>query len=228
MNKFIQYIATFLPLACLALLAHSAQGQSFQGTILLNTTNPAIQEEAVVQWITDGGNHKLLMNGTANGQSFTYTVLMLKNESNVRILTELNGEKVMFVTPLTDVKPSSPALGSAAVTVGDGSTTLAGYNCKKYTVESAEGSTTVFVTNQVSLNVNDLPVLLQKHGVFATLSANNITGLPISVVTRGADGKVVFSQTVTGVKPGTVPASEFSYEGYGDGGAAMQNSMNQK
>jgi hypothetical protein len=227
MNKFIQYIATFLPIACLALLTHSVQGQSFQGTVLLNTTNPAIQEEAVVQWMTDGGNHKLLMNGTANGQSFSYTVLMLKNETSVRILTEMNGQKVMFVTPLADVKPNSATLGNAAVTTGDGSTTLVGYNCKKYTVESAEGSTTVFVTNQVSLNVNDLPALLQKNGVFATLSANNITGLPLSVVSRGADGKVLFSQTVTGVKPGPVAASEFSYEGYGDGGAAMQNTMKQ-
>ncbi len=223
MKKFIQYIATFLPLACFALLSNTVNAQAFEGKIQLTTTNPAIQEEAVVQWLTSNGNHKLVMNGTANGQSFTYTVLMLKGDNNLRILTEVGGQKVMFVNPIGDVKPvSAPLGGNAALTVGEGTSTLAGFPCKKYTVESAEGSTTVFVTNQVSLNVNDLPALLQKNGVFATLAAHNISGLPVSVTSRGSDGKVLFSQTITAIQPGPVAASEFSYEGYGDGAAALQ------
>lgn len=228
MNRFIHYIATFLPIACFALLAHGATAQSFTGEITLTATNPAIQEESVVRWITSGGNHKLVLNGTANGIAFNYTVLMLKNESSIRILTEIGGEKVMFVTPFTEAKPVAPALRNVIVTVVDGASTIAGFDCKKYTVESAEGSATVFVTNQVSLNANDFPALIQKNSVFATLAANNITGLPLSIISRGADGKVLFSQTITSVKPGPVAASEFSYEGYGDGSTAVQKSLQVK
>lgn len=227
MSNFIKYIANFLPIACMVLLSLGTSAQSFEGEIDLNTTNPAMKDESVVRWFISNGNHKLIMNGTANGQSFSLTVLLLKNESSVRILTEVNGAKSMFVTPISDVKPVSPTLGSAIVTTGDGSTTIAGQSCKKYTVESAQGSAVVFVSNTFSLNLNDLPQLLKTNGVFATLAANNITGLPLSIISRGEDGKVAFSQTVTAIKPGPVAASEFSYEGYGDGGAALQNSLKQ-
>lgn len=228
MNSFIKYIASFLPLACLVLVANSTTAQNFQGEIVMTVSNPALQEETVVQWVTANGNHKLTMNGTAGGQSFSYVVLLLQGESNVRLLTDIGGQKAMFVTPISVAVPVNKPLGSAIVTVGDGSTSLAGYNCKKYTVESAEGAATVFVTDQVSLNVQDLPALLQKHSIFATLSANNISGMPLSIISRGADGKVTFSQTVTSIKPTTVSASEFSYEGYADGAAVMQNSVNIK
>lgn len=228
MNNFIKYIAAFLPLACLVLVSSNLQAQAFEGTITLTTQNPSMQEEAVVKWVTAGGNHKLVMNGTANGKSFSYSVLLLKNDPNVRILTEISGSKAMFVTPLNDIKPVTAPLGSAIVTTGEGTATLAGYNCKKYTVESAEGSTSVFVTNQVSLTLSDLPALLQKNGIFNTLAANNIAGLPLSIISRGADGKVLFSQTITSITPGKVAATEFSYEGYADGATMMQNSMKQE
>lgn len=227
MNNFIKYIANFLPIACMAILSLGANAQSFEGEIDLTTTNPAIQEEAVVRWITSNGNHKLIMNGTANGKSFSYTVLMLKNDGNVRILTEINGEKSMFVTPMSKVTPVNPTLGSAIVTAGSGTTSIAGQSCQKYSVESAEGSSTIFVTTQVKLNLDDLPQLLKTNGIFATLAANGITGLPLSIISRGEDGKVAFSQTVTGIKPGPVSDTEFSFEGYTDGGTALQNSMKQ-
>lgn len=194
----------------------------------MTTNNPALQEESVVRWLTSGGNHKLVLNGTANGVSFSYVVLMFKNDASVRILTEIGGTKAMFVTPISDLKPQVQPLAKAIVTAGEGTSTIAGYNCKKYMVESAEGSTSVFVTNQVSLNLNDLPMLIQKNGIFNTLAANNITGLPLSIISRGGDGKVLFSQTVTSITPGKIPTSEFSYEGYGDGGAIMQQSMEVK
>jgi hypothetical protein len=227
MNNFVKYIANFLLIACMALLSFGANAQNFEGEINLTTTNPAIQEEAVVRWITSNGNHKLIMNGTANGKSFSYTMLMLKNDASVRILTDINGVKSMFVTPVSDVKPVNPTLGSAIVTAGDGTTTIAGQSCKKYSIESSQGSATVFVSNTLSLNLNDLPTLLKSNGIFATLAANNINGLPFSIISRGEDGKVAFSQTVTAITPGSVSASEFSFEGYGDGGAALQNSMKQ-
>ncbi len=227
MNNFIKYIANFLPIACMAILSLGANAQSFEGEITLNTTNPSMQEESVVRWITSNGNHKLVMNGTANGKAYNLTVLLLKNDPNVRILTEVDGTKAMFVNAAGDVKPVNPTLGSAMVTAVDGNTTIAGQDCKKYSIESAEGSATVFVSNTFSLNMNDLPQLLKTNGIFATLVANNITGLPLSIISRGEDGKVTFSQTVTGIKPGPVSASEFSFEGYTDGGAALQNSLKQ-
>jgi len=211
----------------MVLFSLGTSAQSFQGEISLTTINPAMEEESVVKWITANGNHKLVMNGTANGKAYNMTLLLLKNDPNVRILTEINGAKSMFVTPIGDVKPVNPTLGSAIVTTGDGTTTIAGQSCKKYTIESAQGSATVFVSNTLSLNLTDLPQMLKTNGVFATLVANNINGLPLSIISRGEDGKVAFSQTVTDIKPGSVSDTEFSYEGYEDGGAALQNSMKQ-
>jgi hypothetical protein len=227
MNNFVKYIAHFLPVACMVLLSLGTSAQSFQGEISLTTINPAMGEESVVKWITSNGNHKLVMNGTASGKAYNLTLLLLKNDPNVRILTEINGAKAMFVTPIGDVKPVNPTLGSAIVTTGDGTTTIAGQSCKKYSIESTQGSTTVFVSSSLSLNLADLPQMLKTNGVFATLAANNINGLPLSIISRGEDGKVTFSQTVTDIKPGAVSESEFSYEGYQDGGAALQNSMKQ-
>jgi hypothetical protein len=117
MNNFIKYIANFLPIACMALLSLGANAQSFEGELSLTTNNPSMQEESVVRWITSNGNHKLVMNGTANGKSYNLTVLLLKNESSVRILTEINGAKSMFVTPISDVKPVNGTLGSAIVNI---------------------------------------------------------------------------------------------------------------
>ena len=225
MNNFLKYIATYLPLACLVLLSHSAVAQGFEGEIILSAKNPAMQEESNVRWLTANGNHKLVLNGTANGKAFSYVILMLKGESNLRLLTEIDGQKAMFVTPAGDAKPVTTSLGAATVTEGEGTTNIAGHSAKKYSIESAEGSVTVFVTNQVSLSLSDMPALLQKDGVFATLAANNIKGLPLSIISRGSDGKVLFSQTVTSIKPGSIAAAEFSYEGYGDGAAIMQNSI---
>lgn len=227
MNSFIKYTANLLTIACMVLLTLGASAQSFQGEIDLTTTNPSMQDESVVRWLTSNGNHKLIMSGTANGKSYSLTVLLLKNDGNVRILTEVNGEKAMFVTPLSQVTPVNPALGSAIVTAGDGSTTIAGQSCKKYSIESAQGSSTIFVTTQVKIGLDDLPQMLKTNGVFATLAANGISGLPLSIISRGEDGKVTFSQTVTNIIPGPIADSEFSFEGYTDGGEALKNGMKQ-
>ena len=220
-----------------ALIGFTVQDASGQ-TIYSNMGNTGLAPASCQKIVTAaaafdqlGSNFRYSTNvslsGTANGKSYSLTVLLLKNDGNVRILTEVNGEKAMFVTPLSQVTPVNPALGSAIVTAGEGSTTIAGQSCKKYSIESAQGSSTIFVTNQVKIGLDDLPQMLKSNGIFATLAANGITGLPLSIISRGEDGKVTFSQTVTAIIPGSVADSEFSFEGYSDGGAALQNSMKQ-
>lgn len=219
-----KYFRTAL-VALMVMVTFSISAQSFEGVIKMSTTNAANGEKAQMEWLTSNGNHKMLINGTAeDGLSVRYALLFLSSSSNASMLTEVGGEKVMFNIPASSFQGQGLNISSPAVSKG-GKADVNGFTATKYELEGAEGRISVWVSTQIPFTTDQLPAVMNKGGLLSILKANNISGIPVKVIATDANGKQLYSQTITSVSAKPIDASEFSLSGYGDGPEKMKDAV---
>lgn len=223
MTNTIKYIRTAF-VAIMVLATFSLSAQSFEGVITMSTTNAANGEKAQMEWLTSNGNHKMIINGTADGMSVNYAILFMKGSTDANMLTEVAGEQVLFNIPASSFQGQGLSLSAPAVSKG-GQADVSGFTTTKYTLEGAEGSINVWVTPQIPFNTDELPAVINKGGILGTLKANNISGMPVKVVAFDANGQQLYSQTITSVAAKPIDASEFTLSGYGDGPEKIKSSV---
>lgn len=227
MRHSYKYFRTAI-VALMVMVSFSVSAQSFEGVINMSTTNADKGEKAQMEWLTSNGNHKMLINGTADdGLSVNYALLFLSGSTSASMLTEVGGEKVMFDIPASSFQGQGLNISSPAVSKS-GDANVNGFTATKYELEGAEGHISVWVSNQIPFTTDQLPAVMNKGGLLSTLKANNITGMPVKIVATDANGKQLYSQTITSVTAKPISASEFTLSGYGNGPEKMKEAVQQQ
>ena len=227
MRHTYKYFCTAL-VALMVTLSFSVNAQNFEGVITMTTTDAAKGEQAKLEWLTSKGNDKMIINSSVEGMSINYALLFLKGSSSAYMLTEVDGEKVKFDVPASSFgNPEASASSAAAITKGS-TATVSGFETTKYELESADGHITVWLSEQLPFTTAQIPAFLNRVGLFKTLSDNNIKGVPVKIIAKDANGKQLYSQTITAVSAKPISASEFTLEGYGDGQEKMKNAVQQQ
>lgn len=203
----------------------SLQAQSFEGTISMTTTNTANSENAQVEWLVKNGNHKLIVNGTADGKSVNYAILFLAGSSSAQLVSDIGGKASVFAIPESSFQGQGAQFAGATINVSDAANQIAGFSAKRIDLTSSSGSATVWVSNDVNIKLSELPAAINKGGLVSALTANGISGFPVKIEVKDAEGKTSFTQTVSAIKATPISLSEFSLEGFTDGATLIKESV---
>lgn len=113
------------------------------------------------------------------------------------ILKEYSGQKLMITATKKNWIEKNESNNDLKFTIEDGTSTVAGYSCKKATAVGADGKMiVVYFTSSVSLNNNNY------NGSFAQLP-----GLPVKYVV--SNGNLKLTYTIDNVSFDAVPSSKF-------------------
>lgn len=211
-------------LALFITVSFALHAQQFEGTITMTTTNAANGENAQVEWLVKDGNHKFIINGSADGKSVNYALLFLNGNPNGYLVSNIGGEQTLITIPASSFEVQAQNLSGATVIQGE-ATSINGFKATKVELKSGSGSTTVWVSNDINLSADQLPAVMNKGSLLSVLKANGITGTPVKIEARDSEGNMSYTQTIKSVSKGTVAKSEFSIDGLADGVEALKNSV---
>lgn len=204
----------------------SLQAQSFEGVITLNTTNAAKGEQAKMEWLIKNGNHKLIVNGTADGKTVNYAFLMRAGSTSAQFISDVAGEPSVFNIPMSSFEMQGIPFNGASVDVV-GESTVSGFKSKQVVLKTSNGTAKVWVSDDVNISLDQLPAIFNQGGLISALQANGITGFPVKMDVKGTEGEIAYSHTITAVASKAISDSEFSLDGLADGKKQMQESVKQ-
>lgn len=207
-------------LALFITVSFALQAQQFEGTISMTTTNAANGENAKVEWLVKDGNHKFIINGTADGKTVNYALLFLNGNPNGLLISSIGGQETLITIPASSFEVQAQNLNGALVTKGE-TTSVNGFKVTQVQI----GKTTVWVSEEINLSTDQLPAVMNKGSLLSVLKANGIAGVPVKIEARDSEGNLSYTQTIQTVSKGTVAASEFSVDGLADGVEAIKNSV---
>lgn len=227
--NLIKKISSVLLASSFVLLCQlSLYGQtSFEGVIELKTFNKEVKENANIKWYVKEGDHKLEVSGSSEGYTYDYSILLKKNDPNLKMISKQNGQVLVY-----DVPPSSKetqTLNSPELVRENESKTIAGYKCNKIKIVTPESTSTCWVTNELNLPVRKFPEWLKSNPVYQVLVQNQVSGFPMQIETISSGGELLYSVKVEKVVPSKLNASEFELPAnYIDGEKAIKESFEPK
>jgi len=197
-------IITFI---LLSLFANEVLAQSFEGIVELNTTNSEAKDYSQVKWMLKDGNHKLEVTGTADGKAYKTNIFFLKNNSNVHIITNIDGQTAKYSVPVSSLHTDDN--NGIATKTGE-SKKIMGFISYKYQILTQKGVTTCWVSNNTGLDLKSFPPTLLSKGVIGILAQNGISGVPLEILSRNQAGEIVYSQIVTSISTTSVNDNQFT------------------
>lgn len=200
-------VKNMLTTALIALSSTSVFAQSFEGIIKMSIANAEKNDNAEVVWKMKGEKSRLEYVGNSGDRKYNYVLLMSASEPKAKILTEANGQKVVYTVGV-------PASQNDNVRYTDHSFTssnkmIDGIHVEQVTLKAADRRTVCWVSKDAPITVEMLPPALKANGVLNYFSANKIKGIPLEMETLDTNGKVIFSQKITSVKPANISENEF-------------------
>ncbi len=182
--------------------------QTFEGVIEATTSTKATKENAVVKWFVKNGSSRMEITGTADGKQTNATLLFQKSNAQLYLLSEMNGEKAVFIVPQDSLKIVAKNV-STIVTKTEGKKSVAGYNCYLVKIQSPEGTSECWVSDEVKLSAESFPPSLRSKGIIGSMQSNGITALPLEVISKDNGGEVQYSFTVKSITAQSVPDAQF-------------------
>jgi hypothetical protein len=181
--------------------------QNFEGVITMNMHTPEKNERANIVWKMKNGNSRLEYSGSLDGKPFQYVFILRSDDTKVKILTEANGQKVVYTS-------NSPGSNADNTKYYDHSFTSSNKVIDKYTAEqvtlkATDRRTTCWLSKDVPLTIEMLPSMLKANGVLTYFLMKKLAGFPMEIESFDATGKLIFSQKITSVKPTPVSDNEF-------------------
>lgn len=181
--------------------------QNFEGIINMTITNAEKSENSNIVWKMKNGKNRLEYNGSVGDKKYNYVILMNANDPKVKILTEANGQKVVYTTAV----PSSTNDNIRYVdhTYTSSNKMIDTYHAEQVTLKTSDKRTVCWVSKDVPLTLDMLPAALKANGVMTYFMLKNLKGMPLEIETVDATGKVLFSQKITSVKSAKLVDAEF-------------------
>jgi hypothetical protein len=191
---------------CLLLFSNLA-AQNFEGIIYLRMVNAEKNEKTNVIWKMKNGNHRLEYTGTMDDKSFHYAFILRNGETKMKILTEANGQKVVYtsnIPPLTadNVRYYDHSFASNNKMIDK-------YAAEQVTLKAPDKYTVCWISKDVPLTIDMLPAMLRASGVLNYFLMKKIAGFPMEIESFDATGKLIFSQKITSVVKTSVNDDEF-------------------
>ncbi len=194
----------------LGALQQTVIGQSFEGIIDLVITNEQIQEETKIEWHKKGNNHRLNIQSTTPGFTYTYVVLLKSGSGVMEMLTDVEGTKNVYTIPLEKIKVTDLPLPGAKQTISKEENTVSGFNCRLMDVNSNVGNVKYWLTDDVEIPLNEFPSFLRTANYFKYLEVQQIKGVPVKIVSTDENYKPHFTQTITSITKEKINDSIFS------------------
>jgi hypothetical protein len=200
-NKFIILTGTLL-FAFSHLFA-----QNFEGTITMNMFTADKNERSNIVWKMKNGNNRMEYTGSQNDKPYSYVFIFNNNETKVKILTETNGQKMVYTS---NMPPSNVDKGMYYDHSYTSSNKLIDkYHAEQVTLKAADKRTTCWVSKDVPVTIEMLPGMLKANGVLTYFLTQKLQGFPMEIESFSSDGKLIMSQKMTSVKPGAISDNEF-------------------
>jgi hypothetical protein len=181
--------------------------QNFEGVITMNMNTPEKNERATIQWKMKNGNNRLEYTGTQGDKPFTYVFIFSNTGSKVKILTETNGQKVVYTSNIPPSNTDNERYYEHSFT--GSRKVIDKYAVEQITLKSAEKRTACWISKDVPLTIDMLPPMLKANGVLNYFLLRKIEGFPMEIESFDAAGKLIFSQKITAVKPVALSDDEF-------------------
>ena len=216
--------ATSITFIFLAITFATAQS-SFEGILEFSTTTKATQEASEVKWHSKDGSNRLDLSGVMEGGNYSMTLLFRKGDPMMYLFSGEGESKTLFTVPQDSVGDAANHKG-ARVTKVEGKKNIAGYDCYLVKIETPEGITECWVSNEVAIGAENFPPSLRSKGVLGTLRKNGISGIPLDVISRDGDGEIAFSFSIKKITAQTLDAGLFVVpSGYKDGEEWIKQSI---
>lgn len=185
----------FINLILAIAFTSTAMAQNFEGVITMKTSNSELKEEATLTWYLKGDRSRMDINSSADGHS-----------SNYAFISDEKGTSIVAEGHVTDVPASALKVQNANQTMlaKEAGVKLNGYSCTKAVFFDGKNQTTYWLTDDVNIKFNDIPSLIRKN-----MPTINISGFPVKMEKRSAEGELLISQEVTSVKASAVADSQF-------------------
>lgn len=194
----------FSTIVSLLLVASVFAQSGFEGQIQLTVNNPASSEKADITWFVKNGQHRLDYNTVAEGNSMNYS-LVADNASAKMIAKD---GSVINIPMETMNKGSYNLVGYLTTDQAKGQN-VSGFNCAKYTIQTKEYMVEYWLSNETGLKSSDFPSFMQK-GLFMPANELQSGSVPVKIVVKDLNGKVVYIQTITAITASNVDAAKFS------------------
>ncbi|MFT6211560.1 MAG: hypothetical protein ACJAYA_001056 [Bacteroidia bacterium] len=173
-----------------------AFAQNFEGVITMNTVNEEMEEKASLTWYLKGDKSRMDIKSQAGEHTTEYAVI--SDEKGIDMVSEGH------VTNIPQSVMKTGASAQSLLSEKDG-VSMNGYICTRAIYFNGKNQTTYWLTDDLKISFKDIPSILRSN--MPSIEAN---GFPIKMETRGADGKIVFSQEVVSVKAAKVDDSKFA------------------
>lgn len=169
------------------------QAQVFEGIITMQAENVEASEKSTIKWTVKGEKQRLDYSMQAESGTIEISFYLSPNSGSITMvsggtrqvidMSALKGspyiENIMVMLPQTETK------------------TIAGHTTRKYLAKGPNGSIDVYVAEDFAM---ELPVLFSTQGVKKAMNENGINGIPLEIVARNNQGKVVFTQLITDIR----------------------------
>lgn len=177
------------------LISSFAFAQNFEGVITMNTVNAEIEEKASLTWYLKGEKSRMDIQSQAGEYASEYAII--SDEKGIDMVSEGH---------VTNIPQSVMNSGASAQSLlsEKGGVKMNGYTCTRAIYFNGKNQTTYWLTNDVNLSFKDIPSILKRN-----MPSIEVSGFPIKMETRGADGKVVVSQEVVSIRSEKVDDSRF-------------------
>ncbi len=201
-------IKNMFTVVLIALSTTSVFAQNFEGIIIMSVTNAEKNDNAEIVWKMKGEKSRLEYSGKAGDRNYNYILLLSTSEAKAKILTEANGQKVVYTVGI----PSSQNDNVRYIdhTFTSSNKMIDGFQAEQVTLKAADRRTVCWVSKDAPLTSEMLPSALKANGVFNYFSLHKIKGIPLEMETIDATGNIIFSQKISSIKPAAISENEFT------------------
>ena len=196
----------------------------FEGVIEASTYTKVTNDEANVKWFLKDGNSRLDISGTTNNRPYSNTLLFRKGDNSLYMYGGTGENKSLFKVPQDSI--TTTKLANASVSITGRKKNIAGYVSYFVKIESPEGTTECWVTDELSLEPESFPPSLRSKGVIGIIKTNGLTGIPVAVISRDTNGEIHYSFEIKSVTAKSLDVALFEVPvGYQKGEEQIKKSL---
>jgi len=181
--------------------------QNFEGTINMSMFTAEKNERSNIVWKMKNGNNRLEYIGSQNDKPYSFIFIFNNNDTKVKILTETNGQKVVYTSNMPPSNVDKSMYYDHTYTSSN--KMIEKYHAEQVTLKSTDKRTTCWVSKDVPITIEMLPPMLKANGVLTYFFTQKLQGFPMEIESFSSDGKLIMSQKITSVKSGAISENEF-------------------
>lgn len=195
MIRSIVFAALMLTLIGLSAEVCVAQG-SFEGVLLMKTTNSEMKETADLIWYLKGESSRMEISSVADGHSSQYV-----------IVADAKGMDMVSQGHVTPISAKEMRSDNATITLLEESAggMVNGHVCTKRTYTDGKHDITYWLASGLSVRAQDLPVFLRRN-----MPRFDADLFPVKMEKRDVGGNVLITQDVLSIVPKTVDSGKFA------------------